>query len=102
MRPKLKPIKPANKINELLYDTILKKQNGDDKLAVICKKNGMYIGTFRRVLETKDSWTQAILLYNLCDYLGLDIKNVIETGVKSKMSQKKSKHTNYKTSKRKN
>lgn len=89
MRPKLKPIKPANKINDIIYNALLKKQKGSDNLAPICDELGMFIGTFRRVIETKESWTQPILLAKICNYLDLDIKEVINAGVKSKMSQKK-------------
>jgi hypothetical protein len=82
MRPKLTPIKPANKINESIVQGLIKKQ-GNDHLYEICIKTGQYQGTFRRTLENPDTWGQAKLLYKICKHLGLDMIKVIENELKS-------------------
>jgi hypothetical protein len=68
MRPKESTIKPGNDINERIYKALLEKQ-GDDSLYEICKRTGLFPGTFRRTLEAPNAWNQAKTLYEISEYL---------------------------------
>lgn len=80
-REKIKPIVPKNDINKRILDSLIEKQ-GNDSLYDICKKINVYPGTFRRTLETKETWHQVTILQRIADYLGKSL-TYIHTGKKT-------------------
>ena len=77
MRPKIKELQPRNIINKTIHKELIKKQ-GSDALYLLSKKTGIWMGTLRRTLETEDTWQQAIHLFDICEYIHLDMIKLIK------------------------
>jgi hypothetical protein len=76
MRPKIKPLKPTNIVNRTIHKKLIEKQ-GSDALYDISNITGIFPGTLRRTLETKDAWAQAVHLFDICEYLKLDLMQLL-------------------------